>query len=67
MLYFELISELKKAFLDEPNINYVGFGDIYKLNSLPDLKYNVGYITPNTFNSSEDTITYSLNLYFVSR
>ena len=25
------------------------------------------YITPNTFSVDEDTITYSLNLYFVSR
>lgn len=67
MTYFELISRLLDSAAEEPNINYCGCGDIYKLNSLPTIEYNVFYITPNTFSVDEDTITYSLNLYFVSR
>ena len=67
MTYYEIISNLKACALEEPNINFVGSKDIYKLNSLPTIEYNVFYITPNTFSVDEDTITYSLNLYFVSR
>ena len=67
MTYFELISRLLGSASEEPNINYYGYGDIYKLNSIPTIEYNVFYITPNTFSVDEDTITYSLNLYFVSR
>lgn len=67
MTYFELINNLKACALEEPNINFVGSKDIYELNSIPTIEYNVFYITPNTFSVDEDTITYSLNLYFVSR
>ena len=67
MTYFEIINNLKACALEEPNINFVGSKDIYELNSLPTIEYNVFYITPNTFSVDEDTITYSLNLYFVSR
>lgn len=67
MTQFELISRLLGSAAEEPNINYYGYGDIYKLNSIPNIDYNVFYITPNTFNMDEDTITYSLNLYYVAR
>lgn len=67
MTYYEIISNLKACALEEPNINFVGSKDIYELNSLPTIEYNVFYITPNTFSVDEDTITYSLNLYFISR
>lgn len=67
MTQFELISRLLGSAAEEPNINYYGYGDIYKLNSIPNIDYNVFYITPNTFNMDEDTITYSLNLYFIAR
>ena len=67
MTYYEIINNLKACALEEPNINFVGSKDIYELNSLPTIEYNVFYITPNSFSVNEDTITYSLNLYFVSR
>ena len=67
MTYFELINNLKACALEEPNINFAGSKDIYELNSIPAIEYNVFYITPNTFNMDEDTITYSLNLYFIAR
>ena len=67
MTYYEIISNLKACALEEPNINFVGSKDIYELNSLPTIEYNVFYITPNTFSVDEDTITYSLNLYFIAR
>lgn len=67
MTYYEIINGLKESALMEPNINFAGSKDIYELNSLPNIDYNVFYITPNTFNLDEDTITYSLNLYYVAR
>ena len=67
MTYFELISRLLGSAAEELNINYCGYGDIYKLNSIPAIEYSVFYITPNTFNVEEDTITYSLNLYYIDR
>ena len=67
MTYYELISELKQCALDEPNIRFVGAKDIYELNSLPNIDYDVFYITPNQHILTEDTIIYSLNLYFISR
>lgn len=67
MTYFESISRLLGSAAEEPNINYCGYGDIYKLNSIPTIEYSVFYITPNTFNVDEDTITYSLNLYYIDR
>lgn len=67
MTYFQLISELKKCALEEPNVRYAGSKDIFELNSLPDIEYSVFYITPNAFTIDEDTIRYSLNLYYVDR
>lgn len=67
MTYFQLITELKNCALEEPNIRFTGSKDIYELNSLPDIDYTVFYITPNQFIMDEDTIRYSLNLYYIDR
>ena len=67
MTYFELINKLKQCFLEEPNIHWVGSKDIYELNALPDIDYDVGYITPNQHTLTENSIIYSLNLYYISR
>lgn len=67
MTYYQLITELKKCALEEPNIGYAGSKDIFELNSKPDIDYTVFYITPNAFTIEEDTIRYSLNLYYVDR
>jgi hypothetical protein len=67
MTYYELLSNLKKIALRQANVNFAGSKDLYELNSLPDIDYNVFYITPNEFRLNEDTIEYSLNLFFISR
>lgn len=67
MLYNSLIKGLIKCAAKEPNINFVGCNDIYKLNSIPDLEYSCFWVTPNTFTMEEDTITYSINLYYIDR
>lgn len=67
LTYWDLIRELKKSASEEPNINFVGNKDIFNLNSIPDIDYDVFYITPNQHRWEEDTVRYSLNLYYISR
>lgn len=67
MTYKEVLEGLVECALREPNIKFTGYKDIYELNSVPDINYSVFYITPNTFREEEDSITFSLNLYYVDR
>ena len=63
----DIIHELEYIAKCQPNINYVGNGDIYVLNSLPDITYSVFFITQTNHSQSEDTITYNLVLYYIDR
>lgn len=67
MTLYEIIENLKNIAITKNNINYVGDGDIYKLNSTPDISYSVFFITENTHNIDIDTNTYSLNLFYIDR
>lgn len=67
MTLFELINKLKDIAISKPNINYVGDGDVYTLNSLPNIDYSVFFITQNDHSIYQDTITYSLNLFYIDR
>lgn len=63
----ECINKFLKIAKKQPNINFVGEGDIYSLNSLPNLEYSVFFITQQQHNQSEDVISYNLILYYVDR
>ena len=67
MTLFEIINKLKDIAISKPNINYVGDGDVYTLNSLPNIDYSVFFITQNQHSIYQDTITYSLNLFYIDR
>lgn len=67
MTLIQAIKELLNIGSRQKNINYTGEGDIYTLNSLPDINYGVFFITQNQHKQNEDTITYSLNLYYIDR
>lgn len=67
MTYYDVITELKNCALEEPNINFAGSKDIFNLNSIPDIEYDVFYITPNQHRWDEDITRFSLNLYYISR
>lgn len=67
MTLFEIINKLKDIAISKPNINYVGDGDVYTLNSLPNIDYSVFFITQNDHLIDSDTITYSLNLFYIDR
>lgn len=67
MTLFEIINKLKNIAISKPNINYVGDGDVYTLNSLPNIDYSVFFITQNDHSIYQDTITYNLNLFYIDR
>jgi hypothetical protein len=50
MTLVEIVKILLDIAKQQPNINYVGEGDIYTLNSLPNIDYSVFYITQNAHN-----------------
>lgn len=63
----EIVNQFLTIAGSQPNINYVGEGDIKKLNSLPNVDYSVFYVTQGTHSVSEDTTTYTFYLYYVDR
>ena len=67
MTLYEIINKLKDIAISKPNINYVGDGDVYTLNSLPNIDYSVFFIPQNDHSIYQDTITYSLNLFYIDR
>lgn len=67
MTLLEICDALKNIAITQPNINYTGSGDIYSLNSLPNINYGVFFITQSNHTVSEDTTNYNLTLYFIDR
>lgn len=67
MTLYEIINKLKDIAISKPNINYVGDGDVYTLNSLPNIDYSVFFITQNDHSVDSDVITYNLNLFYIDR
>lgn len=67
MTLFEIINKLKTIAISKPNINYAGDGDVYTLNSLPNIDYSVFFVTQNDHSIESDTITYNLNLFYIDR
>ena len=67
MTLFEIINKLKDIALSKPNINYAGDGDVYTLNSVPDINYSAFFITQNEHSIDSNTITYNLNLFYIDR
>ena len=67
MTLFEIINKLKNIAISKPNINFVGDGDVYTLNSIPNIDYSVFFVTQNDHSIYQDTITYNLNLFYIDR
>lgn len=67
MTLIDVVNNFKDIAIQQHNINYVGDGDIYSLNNLPNLDYGVFYITQTNHTQSEDTISYTLTLFYVDR
>lgn len=67
MTLYEIVNKLKDIAKKQPNINYVGEGDIYTLNSLPNIDYSVFFVTQTTHRQRENTLVYTLYLYYIDR
>ena len=67
MTLIEIVNEFENIARKQPNINFVGNGDIYSLNGLPNIDYSVFFITQSEHQQSENTVTYNLILYYVDR
>ena len=67
MTLLQTINELLNIGSRQKNINYTDEGDIYTLNTNNSIDYGVFFITQNQHKQDEDTITYSLNLYYIDR
>ena len=67
MTLFEIVKKLKEIALKMPNINSVYDGDVYMLNSIPNIDYNVFFITQSQHTVNEDTTQFNLTLYFIDR
>lgn len=67
MTLYSLINELLDIAKNQPNINYVGEGDIYSLNSKSNLDYSLFFITQTNHSLAENTHTYNLVLYYIDR
>ena len=67
MTLLQIINELLKIGGKQKNVNYTGEGDIYTLNANASIDYGVFFITQNQHTQDENTITYSLNLYYIDR
>lgn len=63
----EIIHKILNIAKLQPNVNYVGEGDIYELNSNPNIDYSVFFITQTNHRTSFDTVTYNLTLYYIDR
>ena len=67
MTLYEITNALLATAKKVPNINYVGTGDIYELNDKPNINYGVFYITQMNHTQGENTIDYTLTLFYVDR
>lgn len=67
MSLYEIINKLLVIAKNKPNIKFVGEGDIYELNHLPNIDYSVFYITQSNTTVDNGVTTYSLNLFYVDR
>ena len=67
MTLYEITNALLATANKVPNINYVGTGDIYELNNKPNIDYGVFYITQTNHTQGENTIDYTLTLFYVDR
>ena len=67
MTLLDIVKELENIAKKQPNINYVGNGDIYALSTLPNVNYGVFYVTQSNHTQNENTINYTLTLFYVDR
>lgn len=67
MTLYEVITDILNIAKQQPNINHTGEGDIYSLNSLPNIDYSVFWVTQTNHTQGENTVSFNLILYYIDR
>lgn len=67
MTLYKIVNDILEVGRKQPNINYVGNGDVYTLNSMSNTEYGVFFVTQSNHSISEDTVSYNLTLYYIDR
>lgn len=67
MTLIEIVKEFIKIAKKQPNINYTFEGDVYKLSSVPNINYSIFGVTQSSHRQEQDTIVYTLNLFYMDR
>ena len=68
MNLIDIVNNLKKIALTQPNINSAFEGDVYEvLNSNPSVKYGVFHITQTSHNEQDNWVKYGFNLFIIDR
>ena len=64
----QVVNTLQRIALSQHNVRSCGYGDLYSdLNSNPNIKYDVFYLTDNQHQRDGDFDRYSFNLFYISR
>lgn len=63
----QLIYNILEIAKEKPNIRTAQEGNIYDLNNMPDVEYNVFWLTQGQHRVGESTITYNFNMFYVNR
>lgn len=68
MTLFELVQELTRIALKQPNVRTAKEGNIYDaMNAKPNIKYGVFFITQGTHTDEEFIDHYNLTLFYIDR
>ena len=68
MTIMEVVNELNRIALKQPNIRTVGEGNIYEwMNANPSVKYGVHFITQGIHTDEQTMDRYSLTLFYIDR
>lgn len=63
----QLIYNILEIAKEKPNIRTAKEGNVYDLNSMPDVEYNVFWLTQGQHRVDEQEITYNFNMFYISR
>lgn len=67
MTLYEIIHKFSDIAIQQPNVNYTGFNDVFALNNRTNIDYGVFFVTQNNHQEYQDIIQYNLNLFYIDR
>lgn len=63
----QLIYNILEIAKEKPNIRTAREGNVYDLNKMPDVEYNVFWITQGQHSVDENQITYNFTMFYINR